>query len=342
MDRPHPDVPMEALDAELQRLEQRAVFRDAPELKSLLQFLLQQRGSQEFHGQSSAEKESQIARSVFAAEDFDPSADPGVQVALRRLRVQLESYFSREGAGDPVRMVVPRDRIDVEVIASDVAPPSVEKTAAPVRSTPIPPSTPAERPLSMDRGSSPQPPSGTPVPSPDSDEGTLSWLSGRKLGLLILIMAVTGIGLGYWQTQSMRRIREAPLATVAVLPFQAVNGDPAAGMAMAARVQEQLNGTLGLQVVPWSETQKYANAPEKPVELADRFKASVMVTGRTREEGDLRVVEVRLSYTVDGTKLWSNVYQGQKTEPGPLAEQVARGVSAALRVTPGAQPQGAR
>jgi hypothetical protein len=50
-----------------------------------------------------------IARRVFRrGEDFDSHLDPAVRIEVARLGRALDLYYSLAGAGDPVRISVPR------------------------------------------------------------------------------------------------------------------------------------------------------------------------------------------------------------------------------------------
>ncbi|MGQ9916958.1 MAG: hypothetical protein ACUVS7_06050, partial [Bryobacteraceae bacterium] len=50
---------------------------------------------------------------------------------------------------------------------------------------------------------------------------------GWKLAGILVLLAAAGIGLGWWQTPSMRRLREAPAATSAGLPCENAGGGAA-------------------------------------------------------------------------------------------------------------------
>jgi len=96
--------PFEAVRDQLQRLLASPAFADAPRLRSLLAFLVEQT----ICGHADEIKESVIAVEVFGrAPDFDPRADSVVRVQVRNLRAKLRAYYDQDGRNDPVRFDLP-------------------------------------------------------------------------------------------------------------------------------------------------------------------------------------------------------------------------------------------
>ncbi|MCX7604854.1 MAG: hypothetical protein N2036_12325, partial [Bryobacteraceae bacterium] len=69
-----------------------------------------------------------------------------------------------------------------------------------------------------------QPDDGSPKQVTQPDELT-PMPRGWRLAGIVALLALAGIGLGLWQASSMRRLREAPAATVAVAWFENEDGD---------------------------------------------------------------------------------------------------------------------
>ncbi len=96
--------PFEAVRDQLQRLLASPAFADAPRLRSLLAFLVEQT----ICGHAEEIKESVIAVEVFGrAPDFDPRADSVVRVQVRNLRAKLRAYYDQDGRDDLVRFDLP-------------------------------------------------------------------------------------------------------------------------------------------------------------------------------------------------------------------------------------------
>lgn len=85
-------------------------------------------------GEASAIKAYSIAVDVFGRPaDFDPQSDPIVRVQARRLRSLLDAYYAGEGAGDPVRILLPTGRYVPEFVSvrPTIAPTSPMASGAP-------------------------------------------------------------------------------------------------------------------------------------------------------------------------------------------------------------------
>ena len=96
--------PFETVRDQLQRLLASPAFADAPRLRSLLAFLVEQT----LCGHAGEIKESVIAVEVFGrAPDFDPRADSVVRVQVRNLRAKLRAYYDQEGRDDRIRFDLP-------------------------------------------------------------------------------------------------------------------------------------------------------------------------------------------------------------------------------------------
>lgn len=80
-------------------------FQRSDRSRILLEFLVEA----VLRGEGASLKESVIGVKVFhRPADYDPKIDPVVRVAAGRLRDRLEAYYSREGANEPIRIVIPR------------------------------------------------------------------------------------------------------------------------------------------------------------------------------------------------------------------------------------------
>jgi hypothetical protein len=95
----------EALRGQLERMLSSSVFIAAPSLSQFLQFVVEET----LAGKSSLIKAYTIAVRAWGRErDFDPQSDPIVRIQAGRLRRALKDYYASEGAGDPVRIEIPK------------------------------------------------------------------------------------------------------------------------------------------------------------------------------------------------------------------------------------------
>lgn len=96
-----PNEVREALD----RLLAADGFRNAGRLSRFLRFVVERA----LAGEGAELKEYRIGVEVFDRGDgFDPRVDPIVRVEARRLRSKLLEYYDGTGAGDPLRITLPK------------------------------------------------------------------------------------------------------------------------------------------------------------------------------------------------------------------------------------------
>ena len=122
-------APMEpgVVRKQLQRILQSRQFVDTTRLARFLEYLVEQT----LAGNDEALKGYAIGLDVFdKPEDFDPAIDTIVRVQASKLRSRLDLYYAKEGADDPLRIMVPKGSyvpvfqvaFDPEVASTDAAP----------------------------------------------------------------------------------------------------------------------------------------------------------------------------------------------------------------------------
>jgi hypothetical protein len=91
------------LDA-LERVTTSPALRRSPQLISFLSYVVRE----ELAGRGNRIKSYTIATDALGRPScFDPARDPIVRVEARRLRSELDAYYSGPGSADPVRITVP-------------------------------------------------------------------------------------------------------------------------------------------------------------------------------------------------------------------------------------------
>ena len=91
--------------AELERMLSNGDFDGSPRSRAFLRFIVEET----LAGRQEALTQDAIATRVFhRRDDFDPTIDPIVRIQAGRLRRSLERYYLMAGAGDPVRIELPR------------------------------------------------------------------------------------------------------------------------------------------------------------------------------------------------------------------------------------------
>jgi adenylate cyclase len=97
MENPH------ETDAALAKILASSAFRESPRLSQLLEYLVRQVQQ----GNAELIKGYAIGVDVFGkADSFDPSSDSLVRVQMARLRDLLDQYYAKQGATDPIRIIL--------------------------------------------------------------------------------------------------------------------------------------------------------------------------------------------------------------------------------------------
>ena len=91
--------------AQLERILASKPFINSERLRRFLRIAVERA----LAGETETLKEYAIGRDVFDRDDqYDPRVDSIVRVEARRLRSKLQLYYGKQGAGDPVRIVIQR------------------------------------------------------------------------------------------------------------------------------------------------------------------------------------------------------------------------------------------
>lgn len=123
-----PDRPThEEIRALLAAIQASSAFSSSRQLSLFLAYIVEK----VLAGESDRIKAYSIATEALGRpESFDPSVDPIVRVEAGRLRKALDAYYQREGAGDRLRVVIPRGtyvpRFDYCEAAEEASPPDEE------------------------------------------------------------------------------------------------------------------------------------------------------------------------------------------------------------------------
>lgn len=252
-------------------------------------------------GQTERLKESALGVEFFGRDaSFDPRIDSVVRVEARRLRARLEEYYQGEGRADAVKISLPKGAYVPEFAYAAGAPEAARPADGP-RLTPMP--------------------------------------RGWKLAGILVLLATAGILLGWWQSRSMRRLREAPVATIAVLPWENPDGDPeneSVGDGLTEGILQRLARTPGIRVVDRSLTSAYRGKPPTLDEAALRLNASMIVEGSVRRQGQRLRVTARLTGVRNGATLWAGSYESTAAGLSAIEDQIARSIATALHIQTGA------
>jgi len=119
----------------LERILASETFGRSERARRLLRYLVER----EQDGAADRLKGFSIAVDVFGKDtDFDSATDAVVRVQAKRLRELLRQYSATEGAGDPLRIVIPRGGYAPAYERNAAVPPAAEPEALPVPAAAIP------------------------------------------------------------------------------------------------------------------------------------------------------------------------------------------------------------
>ena len=196
--------PAELERAEVQWLLTSGVLGRAVSLARVLSFICEKY----FEGRGDQIKESMIAIEALGRRpDFDPQTDTIVRVTFHALRKRLQEIYQREGAGRPVRLVIPPGRYAPSFVLQQVEPANVARRIAPA-----PQSESSELPAAMT----------SPTRAIAAEVPRASSRGGRTFGIVISVLIIAAIAWVYWVARQ-REAKSPPSApnVAAALPAPA-------------------------------------------------------------------------------------------------------------------------
>ena len=290
--------------AGLERILASRCFQQAVRASHFLKFVVEETltgGGQRLKGYT-------IGVEVFGRPaDFDAQSDALVRVEAGRLRRRLVEYYASEGAGDPLRIELPRGSYAVESRFVSTAASVVPAVPSPAR-----------------------------APAAVRTLGVFPWR--RVAAALALLLAVAG-GVIAWQQRALDEAsrtlhllgepQRTELPRIVVVPFENLTADGELDVIAASMTEEIMVrlDDLDLFVVA-SHASWYGPGEEKS--LGATAAGGYLLTGSVRGSLAEARITVRLMEAGSGAQLWSAAYDDALvTEQLPgLLEQVSRDVVA--------------
>ena len=147
---------------------------------------------------------------------------------------------------------------------------------------------------------------------------------------------LVGIFLGIYLYQpSPSQVEEAPIDSIAVLPFASSSEDEdSASLAdgIPASISSSLMRIERLKVKPPAVLIRYKGKAIDPQTVAEEQNVSAVLMGNVAKRGNSLGVEVYLIDGRDNTQIWSQPYSRPTSEIFTLQEDIARQVAEALRL----------
>ena len=284
---------------QLERILASPGFQGASRRTRLLRYLV----DEVLRGRGDSLKELVIATAVFErAPDYDPQVDSLVRVEMGRLRSRLQEYYGQAGAGEPVRIEIPKGGYR-PVFAFRDAPPETVSEAAAAR-----------------------------APVPEVPAKRASWRNWRWIAAGI--GAAAALAAGVWL---LRTPAPAVLRSVAVLPFLNLSGDPAneyLGDGISEEVTEALAQSPDLRVVSRTSAFQYKGKSADVREVGRKLGARAVLEGSVGRRGEQFHVVAQLIRSSDGYHLWSDAYDAGVVDLPSVEARIGQAVREKLSASP--------
>jgi TolB-like protein len=134
-------------------------------------------------------------------------------------------------------------------------------------------------------------------------------------------------------TESVTRI---PQKSIAVLPLLNESGDPGDEY-FSDGLSEELIAALGqirnLKVIGRSSSFRFKDRKEEPKTIGEKLGVSTLLEGTVRKQGDKVRIVAELINAVDGTELWSRIFDRELKDIFAVQAEIAQAVAASLELT---------
>lgn len=281
----------------LRRVNGSPEFAPTPRLARFLSYIVETAVA----GETDRIKESLIAVEVYGRRpDYNPQIDSTVRVEAGRLRARLSQYYASSGAGDRVRIQVPKGGY---VPVFETVAPYTEAVPGPEAPL-VPPKPPARA------------------------------IGRRRVGIAAAFFGIVGIAFGLTRYRSGK---ELPIDSVAVLPFVSLDSGAATERFSDALTEEVTTAmgrsSAGLRVAGRSTMARYRQASVDVRRVGKEHHVRAVVEGSVRRESGRVIVTAQLIDTTNGYQLWADRFESDAGDVAGAQSRVsARIVAGADRV----------
>jgi eukaryotic-like serine/threonine-protein kinase len=170
----------------------------------------------------------------------------------------------------------------------------------------------------------------------DSDSGSAAISVGQSRSLLWVALSILATALAVVAAYVWLG-RGEPIESLAVLPFVNVGGDPGTEYLTDGITENLINSFSqlpGLRVVPRSLAFSYKAREVDPRKVGRDLNVRAVLMGRVVQRGDGLNVQAELVDVTEVSQLWGRQYSRKFSDILTIQEEIAREVSAKLRLRP--------
>jgi len=297
--------PTQEVRLQLGRILASKQFTNRERLKGFLRFVVEEA----LAGRGEQINEYLIGIEVFGKNDsFDPRLNPTVRVEAHRLRLQLEAYYSEEGADDPLRIEFPKGSYHPVWRWAEEGVPAMPKEEL------------------------------------ASAKHRLKWrwlAAGGALAAVavaIYLVAVQHYSFLIPVATSALAPFQGRTPSVAVLPFLDLSEDKSLEH-LCDGLTEELIASLAaaerLRVVSRTSVFVFKNRSEDVRRIGQLLNAEAVLEGSLRKTGKTLRVTTQLISTSNGYHLWSQSFESGSGDVFFLRDQIVRALCERLGIQPG-------
>src|SRR6185369_15206662 len=157
----------------------------------------------------------------------------------------------------------------------------------------------------------------------------------RALPLLAIATGVVLLAIVGWVLARGLLDADAPISSVAVLPFVNASGDPSSEYlsdGLADSITDSLSQLPQLQVVARSRAFHYKGKQIDPLVAGHELRVRGVVTGRVFLRGETLVIRATLTDVRKGTQIWGEQYDRRLSDVLSVQREMAREISNKLRM----------
>jgi len=158
----------------------------------------------------------------------------------------------------------------------------------------------------------------------------------RLLALLAALLVGLGLAPVLWRVGT--RPADAPMRTLAVLPFQSLAAnerDEALELGMADALINEISATEGIIVRPLSSVRRYHRPDRDPIEAGREVGADLVLDGTIQSSGGRTRVTARLVRASDGRQIWTSSFDEETGHLFDLQDSISERAVTALTATLG-------